>query len=336
VNVSGFDGQVGGEDVCGREAALAEGTDTECVVALGEATALVVDGQMAVEPGRVGEAECAVEQDLAGGRFEEVGAAHDFCDGHRCVVGYAGELIAGDTNTPRTKTCPRGPRFAVTAPDDEVAEVHAGDEALRAEIEVVELDGFAVGDAEAPIATFWLHVIRCGLHLDLGGAAGAGIDGLVVERILSGVCTFMRGTERDGEILARAATGIEEAALHQAAPCGEIDWIALTLCVRSVWAADVRAFVPVNAEPAKVFEGSVGVLGAAAIGIEVFHAHDECAVCGVGVLEGCKEGARVAEVQVAGGRGRESSAIGWGRRWGEAGHADNSVDSGDGAGGEYG
>ena len=91
-----------------------------------------------------------------------------------------------------------------------------------------------------------------------------------------------------------------------------------------------------NAEPAKVFEGSIGVLGAAAIGIEVFHAHDECAVCGVGVLEGCKEGARVAEVQAAGGRGRESSAIGWGRRWGEAGHADNSVDSGDGAGGEYG
>jgi hypothetical protein len=57
-------------------------------------------------------------------------------DAHGVVVDYAGELVAGDS---------------VLAPDEEVAEVFAGGERLRAEVEVFEGDGLAVGDAEAVV-----------------------------------------------------------------------------------------------------------------------------------------------------------------------------------------
>ena len=80
--------------------------------------------------------ESAIEQNLARGRLEQVGAAHHFRDAHGRVVGHAGELIAGN---------------AVAPPDDEVAEVHAGHKTLRTEIQVDELDHLAVGNAEAPV-----------------------------------------------------------------------------------------------------------------------------------------------------------------------------------------
>jgi len=86
-------------------------------VALGEASTFAIDDQTAVEPCRILKAERAVEQDLARGGLEQIRAADDFGDAHGCVIGDAGELVARD---------------AITAHDDEVAEVLAGDEALRA------------------------------------------------------------------------------------------------------------------------------------------------------------------------------------------------------------
>jgi hypothetical protein len=59
----------------------------------------------------------------------------------------------------------------------------------------------------------------------------------------------------------------------------------------------------------EIFDCGFGVDGAAAVGIEVFHAQDEGAVRGAGSREGGEEGARVAYVQVAGGGGGEAASI---------------------------
>ena len=66
--------------------------------------------------------QSALEEDLAGCRFEEVAAADYFGDVGVCVVNYAGELIAGES---------------VLSPNEEVAEVCAGFEGLGTEASVL-------------------------------------------------------------------------------------------------------------------------------------------------------------------------------------------------------
>ena len=86
-------------------------------MALSEATALTISDQSAMEPCRILRAERAIEQDLACGGFEQIRAPDYFGDAHCRIVGDAGELIT---------------RHPITPHDDEVAEIFAGDEALRA------------------------------------------------------------------------------------------------------------------------------------------------------------------------------------------------------------
>jgi hypothetical protein len=59
----------------------------------------------------------------------------------------------------------------------------------------------------------------------------------------------------------------------------------------------------------QVFDGGLGVFGAAAVEVQVFHAHRQRAAGRARPFEGRPEGARVAQVQVAGGRGRKTAAI---------------------------
>ena len=103
---------------------------------LGQPLAILIKNQLAVEPGGILEIERPVEKDLARGRFQKVRPAHDFRDAHCGVVGNAGELIAGD---------------AISPPDDEIAEVAAGNKALDAQIVILEPDFFAVRNAEPPV-----------------------------------------------------------------------------------------------------------------------------------------------------------------------------------------
>ena len=59
---------------------LPEGADGESIVALGQADAVPVGEEMGVEVGRGGKKKGALEEDLAGGGFEEVAAADYFGD----------------------------------------------------------------------------------------------------------------------------------------------------------------------------------------------------------------------------------------------------------------
>ena len=78
------------ENVDWREALLAESADGEGVVAFGEADAVLVGEELGVEVGGRGEVEGALEEDLAGGGFEEVAAADNFGDLRIGVVDDAG------------------------------------------------------------------------------------------------------------------------------------------------------------------------------------------------------------------------------------------------------
>ena len=198
-----------------------------------EKGAVRIHYQAAVKPGGVIVSQGAIEQDLAGGGLEQVGAAHHFRYSHSRVVGHAGKLVAG---------------HAVAPPDDKVSKVAAGHKALRAEIPILEVDGFAVGNAESPVdAIRGSDLVRGGAgksRSDVleaaagGGPAGSGINRFVVQRLNFPVAlracrtSLMRRGERGFKILARAAAGVEEAALEQLAPCGKIERPAETLRVR--------------------------------------------------------------------------------------------------------
>jgi hypothetical protein len=79
-----------GEDICGGEAALAQAAEGEGIVAFGEPDAVPVGEKAGVEVGGRGEAQGSLQEDLAGGGFEEVAAADYFGDAHGRVVDYAG------------------------------------------------------------------------------------------------------------------------------------------------------------------------------------------------------------------------------------------------------
>ena len=102
------------------------------------------------------------QQQLSRRGFEKVRAAYDFGNLHRGVVGDNRELIRG---------------HIIATPHDEIAEVATGDVALRSEMRVVEADGFAIGNAKAPVHTGGRLIALSVANLF---AAAAGIKRLVV------------------------------------------------------------------------------------------------------------------------------------------------------------
>jgi hypothetical protein len=88
---------------------------------------------------------------------------------------------------------------------------------------------------------------------------------------------------------------------------------ALALIVGGVWSAEVGTFVPIDVEPAQIFEGSLGVLGPAAVGVKILHPKDQNATPLSGPLPGAMKGVGVSDVEVAGGRGSDPAAISIGR-----------------------
>ncbi len=264
-----------GEQGSGGFAAGAEGAEGEGVVAFGEALASVVGQERAVIVGGGGGAEGAEEEELAEGGLDEVGAADDFGDLQIGVVGGAGELVTGDV---------------VFAPDEEVAEVAAGDGALRAEVEIVEDEFLVVGDAKPPIDRDEVAE-RCKWSVG-GRAEGFGVDGFVVE---------VRGASGFEDVATGAGAGEDVAGDVEAGEGGAVEGETLTLRNEGT--------VPVETEPAEVFLERGDEFGAATGGVEVVVAKKECAVGGAGALVGEPEGAGVAQVKVAGRRWGQATAI---------------------------
>ena len=130
------------------------------------------------------------------------------------------------------------------------------------------------------------------------GAAAVVVDRLVVG-LGGGVFVGRVGGER--EVAAGAGAGIGEAGGEELLEGGEVEGQAVGLA---------ELGVPGEAEPEEVFAHGGGELGARALGIDVFVAEVERAVGGAGALVGDEEGAGVAEVEKAGGRGSEAAGVG--------------------------
>jgi hypothetical protein len=203
------------------------------------------------------------------------------------VVDGAGELIAGEA------VFVSGAKGF--APDEEVAEVEAGGEGLRAGVEVGEGDGVWGGDAEAVV----------GVRED-GGGVGRGcgtatvvVDGLVV--VGEGGSFFMGGADGAGEVFAGAGAWVSEAEMEELREGGAVEREAVGL-------AEIA--VPGDAEPKEVFAHGGDELGAGAVGVEIFVAEVEETVGSAGALMGDVEGAGVAEVEESGGGWGEAADVG--------------------------
>ncbi len=200
-------------------------------------------------------AERLREQELARGGAQQVASAHHLGDAHRIVVGDDGELIGGNVITP---------------PDDEVAEIIARCEVLLAEMQIAEGDGAALRHAEAPVVAARI----------VGGGSDATIaaSAWIVRFVIGGsgrVRCLMRGLRGLRQIFARARAGVNSAGIAQLLPRLQINIAALALGIRRVRAADIRAFPPLDAEPAQVFEVRVYEFAARALRVEIFVAQEE-------------------------------------------------------------
>lgn len=70
------------------------------VVAFCESSAALIQHERCVEKLRRRDTERAVNQQLAKGGEEQILAAHDFSNSHRCIMDDDGELISGDIIAP--------------------------------------------------------------------------------------------------------------------------------------------------------------------------------------------------------------------------------------------
>jgi hypothetical protein len=84
---------------------------------------------------RRGQFQGAIEQQLAEGRAEQIGAAHHLGDPLGGVIDHDGELVG---------------RNVVLSPDDEIAKVEAGDGPLRPGALIEKLQRFFLGNAKTP------------------------------------------------------------------------------------------------------------------------------------------------------------------------------------------
>ena len=120
----------------GRFTAGAQCSQAQRIVALGQPHAGFIAPEWTMKKCRWRQAQRAVKQKLTRRADEQISAAHDLGDLHRRIVHHTRQLIR---------------RHVVVPPYDEIAEILAGYELLRAEIAVHERNRLAIGNTEAPI-----------------------------------------------------------------------------------------------------------------------------------------------------------------------------------------
>ena len=253
---------------------------------LGQAYPVFIAHQIAVIKLRWPQAEGTIQKYLPCRRLQEIGAADNFRDPHLGIVDHDSELICGNI---------------IATPDDEVAEVAPRNETLWTQMRVGKADFFAVGHAESPVCT-------CGRRRWSGmrlvardWPAGSRIDRFIIQIIGRAHCL--------GNFPAGTSTGIDQSALMQILPGGQIACSPLALRIRGMRTAAIRAFVPGDTEPAQIFEHGIDELSAATLRIQVFVAQDQSSAMLSRPLRGNPECARVSEMQQAGWRGRKPATI---------------------------
>jgi hypothetical protein len=244
--------------------------------------------QREVRETRRAEAERAIDQHLPRRVGDVVLAPDHVGDLHQRVVHDDGEVVGG------TAVGAHEDRIA----DDVGAERHlAADQILKRHVEVLR-------HAEADDgALARLHPAPC----LVGGQAAAGpvILGRPSGREVAAAIRL--------QLLRRAEAVVGMTRGEQLVGVGRIEMQALRLAVGPARAADVRPFVPVQAEPAEVFENALLGLLRRTLGVGVLDAEDERAVVPAREQPVEERGARVADVELTGGAGGEAYSHDGGR-----------------------
>jgi len=128
----------------------------------------------------------------------------------------------------------------------------------------------------------------------LNWAAVAVVDGFVV-------LLFVRGVGEAGKVFAGADAFIGIALRDQAIQGSAVKRKALAL-VHHGW-------LPIETEPAQVFDHCRDEVWLAAVGIKIVVAEEQCATSGAGAFGGDPEGARMAEMQIASGRWGDAASV---------------------------
>ncbi len=254
-------------------------------MALRELPAVLAEDHRQVAEHRRRQAQRLVDEDLARGVRQVVVAADHMGDLHVRVVAYHGEVV--------------GER-PIGAADHHV--VHdVGGEGHRAVDHVVEADGAAVlGNLQAP------HVGLAGVDAPLRLLGGQAAARAVVARVAA--LPLLGELALAVELLLRAEAGVDRAALLQTLERRFVGPGALGLEIGTELAANLRALVPVEAEPAHGVDDDPRVLVRRALRVGVLDAQDEGALVRPRVGPVVDGRASPAHVQHPGGGGREAHA----------------------------
>ena len=200
---------------------------------------------------RGGEAEAALQPDLARGGHEQILPAHDVGDALFGVVGHHGELV--------------GPQ-AVGAQEDEIADVAGEVLYITADDAVGEGDGF-IGHAQPP-----------GGHSagGFGRRGGEPCTGAVVNEAVHALPRLGM------PLFAAAIAGVGEAALLQAVQGGAVEMVAAALVGHFA--------VPFKAECFEGAQDMGGSTGHFARRVEIFHPHQPAPARRPGICIGSQGG----------------------------------------------
>lgn len=259
------------EDLGWGFALVTEGSDFESARAFGQAVSLGIAYKRAVEPfGRL-RAEGLMQEDLAGGGGEEIGAPDDLRDSGKDVVDYNREFVGRDV---------------VAVPNQKIAEVPAGEFFDGAEISIPKGNGLPVWHTKPPIQAGW------------GG------EGFCLRRIVSPMAWENRFLGMWGEgrdFFSRTMAGVKEAGIAEAFPGFQIMATPLTL--------KNRLPVPIQAQPFQVLHGGGGEFGLAALGVKVLDSEKDFASGVSSAAVSGRESGGMADVQKSCRRGSDSASI---------------------------
>jgi hypothetical protein len=251
-------------------------------MSFGQADTRFVRYQRAMIEARNRQAQRAIKQQLPRGACQKIRAPHHFRNSHRGIVHHAGQLIC---------------RHIVRPPNHEISKIFSGRELLRTQMAVDKGHRFAVWHAETP-AEFATRQIRSPQR-----PASAWIDRFAIILGMWCVSSCLK-------IFARTRARINKSAQLQFFQCHAIVRITLALIIRRERSADIRPFLPIEAEPPQVFEYRGSKLRLAARAVQVLVAQDQHAPRRSRPLLGHPESSRVSQMQIACGRRRNAAAIG--------------------------
>jgi hypothetical protein len=249
---------------------------------LGQAHIVFITHQVAVIKLRRIKVESAIKQKLPRARLQQVRPTHDFGNFHRMVVHHNRKLIRGNV---------------VSAPDHEIPEVPPRRVTLGPEMLIVEYNLLAAWNTKSPIHSRRLREIL-GI---IPSPALPWINRLIV--------SLIRCACRLRQLVPRAITRINEAAIAQPPPRTQIELSPLALGVWRIRTAAIRTFIPLNPEPLQILEYCENVLRPAPLRIEILIPKNQGAARITRPFRRNQKSPRMAKVEQAGWRRRNPSAI---------------------------